>query len=315
VLSPFGVPFRLPIELRGAVAGRELLETVASGTLLVVEGDLEWQISVDPRYALDATERGRRSSEVQFRARAIRLANETDEPGCDAYLTGTVLTPARILRHPDRPIRIAATTVQVQAEHTRAHSRARIAERANVAVVVPIDHPHAEQLLRPGNQVLIEGMLERVQVPLNGTDVDRVIAALEQRWAEDQERLALKPGELRAASQAYRKQRQRLMTASRTRIVAGYIELIAGTPATIAEALELRRERQRERRQTQRARQTTGEATNEQSTAVADTADTMLPAAPDGTGPKDNTEVNRTGVPRPRRRIESAQPAETVATE
>jgi hypothetical protein len=70
VLSPFGVPFRLPIELTGMVVGRELLDTAAAGTLLAVQGELEWQMTVDPRYALDASEHGRRSSEVQFRARA-----------------------------------------------------------------------------------------------------------------------------------------------------------------------------------------------------------------------------------------------------
>jgi hypothetical protein len=199
----------------------------------------------------------------------LRLANESDEPGCDAYLVGTVLTPARILRHPDRLVRIAATTIQVQIERTRAHSRARIAERANVAVVVPLDHEDVERLLRPGNEVLIEGMLERVQVPLSGTDVDRVIAALEQRWADDQERLAGRPGELRAASQAYRKQRQRLTTASRTRIVAGYIELLAGTPATIAEAHSLRRERQRERQLAQQARAAASNGQHDDSTVAA----------------------------------------------
>jgi hypothetical protein len=125
VLSPFGVPFRLPIELTGAVAGRDVLEGAMSGTLLAIdEGDLEWQMTLDPRYALDATERGRRSSEVTFRARTIRLAAETDELGCDVWLVGTVLTPARILRHPDRPVRIAATTLQVEAERGRAQSGA-----------------------------------------------------------------------------------------------------------------------------------------------------------------------------------------------
>src|SRR5262245_16066978 len=86
VLSPFGVPFRLPIELTGAVTGRDVLEGAMSGTLLAIEGDLEWQMTFDPRYALDATERGRRSSEVTFRARTIRLAAETDELGCDVWL-------------------------------------------------------------------------------------------------------------------------------------------------------------------------------------------------------------------------------------
>jgi hypothetical protein len=273
-------------------------------------------MTIDPRYALDASERGRRSSEVQFRAHAIRLANESDEPGCDTYVVGTVLTPARILRHPDRLVRIAATTLQVQVERTRSHSRARIAERANVAVVVPLDHEDVERLLRPGNEVLIEGMLERVQVPLNGADVDRVIAALEQRWADDQERLAARPGELRAASQSYRKQRQRLSMASRTRIVAGYIELIAGTPATIAEAQSLRRERQRERQLAQRARAVASDDQQRDPTTVASGID-MLPD-PEERAPDVDSAAPPTRIVRPRRQraeggvIEEATSASTT---
>jgi hypothetical protein len=265
-------------------------------------------MSIDPRYALDATEQGRRSSEVTFRAHAIRLATEADELGCDVYLMGTVLAPARILRHPDRPVRIAATTIQVEAERRRAHSRARITERANVAVVVPLDHPDAEQLLRPGNQVVVEGMLERVQVPLSGSDVDRVVATLEQQWSESQERLALKPGELRSAAQVYRKQRQRLTTASRTRIVAGYIELLAGTPATIAEAQSLRRERQRERQLAQRTR---AAANSGQHHEIASTApgEDMLPQ-PGSPLPGVDIAAPPTQASRPRRRV-----AETAAIE
>jgi hypothetical protein len=201
--------------------------------------------------------------------------------------------------------------VQVQAERTRAHSPTRIAERANVAVVVPIDHLDVEQLLRPGNQVLIEGMIERVQVPLNGADVDRVIAALEQRWVEEQERLAAKPGELRAASQAYRKQRQRLTTASRTRIVAGYIELIAGTPATIAETLELRRERQRERQLAQRTRaaaNTSQRRDSDLSAPEMEVLSTLEEAAPDI-----DPAAGTTRPGRPRRRVEVAQNPGTEA--
>jgi hypothetical protein len=301
VLSPFGVPFRLPIELTGAVAGRDLLDAAPAGTLLAIEGDLEWQMTVDPRYALDATERGRRSSEVQFRAHTIRLATETDELGCDVWLMGTVLTPARILRHPDRLVRIAATTVQVEAERRRAHSRARITERANVAVVVPLDHPDAEQLLRPGNQVLIEGMLERVQVPLSGSEVDRVVAALEQQWTESQERLALKPGELRAAAQAYRKQRLRLTTASRTRIVAGYIELIAGTPATLAETQKLRRERQQERQLAQRTRAAASNIQHHNHASATATVDML--SEPEAAAPGVDSAAGTTRAGRPRRRV------------
>jgi hypothetical protein len=311
LLSPFGVPFRLMVELAGAVAGRELLAEAPAGTPLAISGELEWQMTVDPRYALDATDRGRRASEVNFRAHTIRLATDADEPGCDVWIVGTVLTPARVLRHPNKPIRVAATTVQIQAERRRVQSRARIAERANVSVVVPLDHVDAPNLFRPGNQVVIEGMLERVQVLLSGSDVDRVVAALEQQWAESQERLALKPTELRAAAQAYRKQRQRLVEATRTRIVAGYIELQAGTPATLAEAQVLRRERQRERRQAQGARATHNETTNKPSAVVEDAQNAGMQPELDANTPREDAAAETPRTLRPRRRVEAAQPPET----
>lgn len=112
VPSPFGKPFQISLHLEGAVAGRELLETSEPGTLLAADGELEWVQTTDPRYAVDPTERGRRASELIFRARAVRLAGDEDESGCDVWLEGTVLTTSRVLRHPDRPVLIAVTTVR-----------------------------------------------------------------------------------------------------------------------------------------------------------------------------------------------------------
>jgi hypothetical protein len=316
--SPFGVPFRLMVELAGPVAGRELLAEVPAGTLLAITGELEWQMTIDPRYALDATERGRRASEIRFRAHTIRLATASDEQGCDAWIVGTVLTPARILRHPDKPIRIVATTVQIQHERRRAQSRAQIAERANVAVVVPLDHPMAPNLYRPGNQVLIEGMLERVQVTLSGSDVERAVAAVDTQWATEQARLAEQSPALRAATQTYRKQRQRLLEATRTRLVAGYVELLAGMPATIEEALTIRRERQRERRLAQRARETARAATPQPQNRSAETPGLDTLPAPEANSAEDDSQAGLTRAVRPRRRVEIAQapdPEVAAATE
>ena len=161
VASPFGTPFQITLHLEASVEGSELLEHRPPGTVLAVTGELEWVQITDPRYAVDMDDRGRRSSELIVRARAVALSGDDDEPGCDVWLEGTVLTTPRILRHPDRPVLIAATTVRVTIERTRAGSRARITEPANIAVAIPVDHPEAPNLLRPGNQVVIDGMLER----------------------------------------------------------------------------------------------------------------------------------------------------------
>jgi hypothetical protein len=167
-------------------------------------------------------------------------------------MQGEVLTTARLLRHPDRPVLLAVTTLRVTLEHTRNGSRARISEPANVAVAIPADHPDAPNLLRPGNVVTVEGMLERYVVPLRGVEIDRAVAALDDAWACEHDGLNVQVR--RDAERRYRRQRQRLQETIRTRVIAGYVELHQGRPATIAEAQELRADQQRRRRDDQRQR-------------------------------------------------------------
>jgi hypothetical protein len=62
VCSPYGAPFRLQMHLEGPVPGLELIADSPPGTPLAVEGELEWELVTDPRYALGPTERGRQSS-------------------------------------------------------------------------------------------------------------------------------------------------------------------------------------------------------------------------------------------------------------
>jgi hypothetical protein len=123
-----------------------------------------------------------------------------------------------------------------------------------VAVAIPVDHPEAPNLLRQGNKVVIEGMLERYVVPLKGVEVDRAVAALDQAWAEEEAGLNT-PQARRDAERRYSRQRRRLQETTRTRVVAGYVELLTGAPASLDEAQELRAESQRRRRDDRRGRQ------------------------------------------------------------
>ena len=274
VASPFGKPFQITLHLEGSIEGHDLLANSPPGTCLAAEGELEWVQITDPRYAVDQHERGRRSSELIVRTRSIRLAADDDEPGCDVWLEGTVLTTARILRHPDRPVLIAATTVRVTIERSRRGSRARISEPANVAVAIPVDHPDAPGLLRPGNQVLIEGMLERYLAPLRGGEVERAVAALDAGWQSEQTDLS--DAARREAERRYHRQRRRLQETTRTRVVAGYVELRAGSPASLDEAQELRAASQRNRRndqQRRRARRSNGTPSETAEPATAPTSD------------------------------------------
>jgi hypothetical protein len=206
----------------------------------------------DPCYVVDIDDRGRRSSELIVRTRSLRRADEDDQAGCDVWLEGAVLTTPRILRHPERPVLIAATTVRVTIERTRVGSRARISEPANVAVAIPIEHTDAPNLLRPGNQVVIEGMLERYLVPRSGVEVERAVAALDDAWQQESDGLSGQA--LRDAERRYARQRRRLQETTRTRVVAGYVELVSGTPASLDEAQELRDASQQNRRNDRRGR-------------------------------------------------------------
>lgn len=176
----------------------------------------------------------------------------------------------------------AATTVRVNLERTRRGSRARIAEPANVAVAIPLDHPDAPGLLRPGNLVLIEGILERYLAPLRGAEVERAVTALDDDWAAQQ--AGLRENARRDAERRYNRQRRRLQETTRTRVVAGYVELRAGTPATVEEAQELRAAGQRNRRTDQQRRLTRrSNGTAEHHAEPADTtaADAAAPETDD----------------------------------
>jgi hypothetical protein len=247
--SPFGQVYGLPLRLDGPVEGAELLERAQVGAPLLVAGRLEWAQRTDARYAVTPEERGRSVGELTFRISAVREPAPADEPGCDVWLTGVVLSPARVMRHPyKRSVLLAQTTLRVSVERQRRGTRACLVETERVPVVVPLDHPQAPNLLRPGNSVVVEGMLERVVVELHGTDVDRAVAALDAEWQAQRAALESRPEERRVAERRFARRRRSLVEAVRSRVVAGYVELLTGAPASPREARALREASVRGRR-------------------------------------------------------------------
>ena len=251
ILSPFGKTFALPLQIEGHIPGADLLASAQAGTPLLVHGELEWDFTTDPRYALNAGERGRRASELTFHATEIAIPDTAHEPGCDVWLEGMVQTPARIMPHPHKPsVRVALTNLRVRVTRQRQNSRAVMQATELVPLVIPLGHPDAPNLLRPGNQVIVEGMLERVVVALSGEEVERAQAALDARWEQQRKALAHTADDLRQAERYYRRQRMQLAEGTRSRVVAGYVELVEGTPANLREAYQLRHQflQQRARR-------------------------------------------------------------------
>jgi hypothetical protein len=247
VPSPFGQVFALPLRLDGMVEGAGLLEQARVGAPLLAAGRLEWRQRAERRDTHAGVSAP--TGELTFRVSAVRLPSAEEQPGCDVWLVGTVISPARVVRHPQRrSLTLAQTTLHVTVERGRRGSRARIVETERVPVVVPLGHPDAPNLLRPGNQVIVEGMLERVLVQRRGPEVDQALAALDAEWHALRESLASHSDELRAAERRYNGRRRALAEAIHSRVVAGYIELVCGSPATLREAQRLRQAEVHERR-------------------------------------------------------------------
>jgi hypothetical protein len=286
VRSPFGTPFQLPLRFDILLEGEELLETSAPGDLVCAEGRLEWIQREDSRYATSSTSHGLRVTEVLFRPERIRLAAPEDEPGCDVWLQGVVRRTPRRYTHPDRRVQVAVVGLEIQVERTRRNSLARIVEPIEIQVAMQIDHEDLPALLRVGNQVVVEGMLERVIVPLRNDDptVQDAVQALDAQWEAQHDHKAASREEQRR----YQRQRQRLQHTILTRVIAGYVSLIRGTPATFEEAQALRSERRRQRSADQDAR------------VVQESSATEQPAR----------------TQRPRRRVEQSEvlPAGTLET-
>jgi hypothetical protein len=259
VRSPFGQVYALPVQLDTTTEGAELLAHQPVGAPLAISGSLKWSRRADMRYAVAPGERGRQVNELVFRALAVRAATAEDEPGCDVWVSGIVQSPPKVVRHPHKPsVLLAQTALKVSVEQRRNNSRATLVETERVPLVVPLDHPDAPKLLRPGNQVVVEGMLERVALTLRGPDVDRAVAAAEAEWQARRPALESHPDALRAAERQHARHLQGLGEAVRNRVVAGYVELITGTPMSLREAQELRQEQVRA--QQARIEQKTGSA-------------------------------------------------------
>jgi hypothetical protein len=239
--SPFGQMYALPLQLDGPVPGEEYLASAVAGAPLAVTGRLQWEQRTDRRYRVAPEEHGRTSGELTFHVSAVKVPEPEQEHGCDVWLSGVVQGAPRIQRHPHRrSVLLAQTALRVSVERQRRGSRTRLVETERVPIVVPLDHPDAPNLLRPGNQVVVEGMLERVVVELRGPDVDRAVAALDAEWQERRVALEGRVGELHAAEQRHADRRRGLGQAVRSRVVAGFAELVSGAPMSPGEARALR---------------------------------------------------------------------------
>lgn len=230
MVGPLGGNFGLPIRLTRQAPGYELLDPAAHGARLRIEGSLEWsaaagEISPLPALLVDS----------------VRMVTAAEEDGCDIWLYGEVIAPPRISRHPLRTsVALAQVAVRVQFPRTRHNSRVTLTETVRIPLAIPLNHAEAPALFRPGNRVAVEGMLERAPLLKSGPEVEQALAELD---AATRARLASisDPADIRAVERAAERRRWDLTHQASSRVVAGFVQLLEGAPATIREARALRR--------------------------------------------------------------------------
>ena len=253
LVSPFGEPFALPLELAPGVTGSELLHQATAGQVLVVEGELRQRTSVDSRYARNAQDPGRQVQELKLRVTNVRTPLP-DEPITSAiWLEGTVTEPPRLVRHSeDRSVQLAMTVIEVAQDGSAAvypGSRFGFKRQVRVQVGVPVAFEQAALLFKPANQVRIEGQMDCMIFTQGGEVVNQTVARLDAEFAQREQQGFKSDQQRNEAVRAYRRRRQQLLSAARPFVMVGYVDALTdeagqslAEPISLDEALERRRE-------------------------------------------------------------------------
>jgi hypothetical protein len=253
LVSPFGEPFALPLELAPGVTGSELLHQATAGQVLVAEGELRQRTSVDSRYARSAQDPGRPVQELKLRVTNVRTP-QPDEPITSAvWLEGTVIEPPRLVRHSeDRSVQLAMTMIEVAQDGSAAvypGSRFGLKRQVRVQLGVPIGFENAALLFKPGNQLRIEGQMDCMIFTQGGEVVKETVARLDTEFAQREQQGFKSDQQRNEAVRAYRRRRQQLLEAARPFVMVGYVEALTDQAGqalaeaiSLDEALERRRE-------------------------------------------------------------------------
>lgn len=240
VVSPFGYSYALSLTLDERVRGLDLLARAGVGDRLAVGGRLAWEQQIDWRFPIDSVQI-QHANDLVIRVGSIRPAKPYEEPGSIVRLHGIVAATSRIGRHPQHARRLLAlTALDVPGNDGMAGTRMRELSSERVPLGIPLSHSHTPNLLRPGNRVIVEGMLDRYLVDLHGEEVEEAQRALDREW-EQRRALIDDPAERLAGERRHQSRRRRMGQTARSRVIAGYVELREGQPATTEEARVFRR--------------------------------------------------------------------------
>lgn len=244
ISSPFGNRFSMKLLLDRSSQGIQLLQDAFVGMPFIAQGTLEWERQ--RIYGLPEVIQFKRSiMSCSMRVEQLRYANGDESYGCDISMHGTIVATPRIVTHPLRPSMLLASSVlEVQQTQQRSASRAHFKDIQRVPIVIHAQHPDAPKLLRIGNRVHIEGMLERVPVEMKGQDIEQALEALEQSWMQQQQQLK-HPEQQEAAERHYLAQRNRIQHSIASRIVVGFAELLEGSTQSLRAAQTARRKQRK----------------------------------------------------------------------
>jgi hypothetical protein len=222
VRDPYGGMFALPIDLTLDVPGIDLLETIGAESMLAAEGRLQLKLTYDGRFATDRLDarnhidRGRPTRDAPNREPRARAEQARAQRQQRSLVGGRGGSAPQVSRHPDPPaMQLGGTILNIMFARPLDFPGvdATIDEIVQVNVAIPTNHRDAEKLFRPGNRVRAIGQLDCRMEFQGGESVRIKLAEIDAAWAERKDELTDKPGELRRAESAWRRERQKLEAA------------------------------------------------------------------------------------------------------
>ena len=209
-----------------------LIAGLAEGDRVRVRGRLGWRETYDTRFATADDPLGRPAREMVVTMLQLERADEAAIDGSWVRVKGTVMVPPQIRRHEVSPsLEIARTSVQVSMRQpsSRPGSRAEFVHKETIPVDFPLELPNIGAALRAGNQVLVEGRLERFRQRINPERSALVATALKSLKTQLDTELEQLTGDARdGAARRGARQVRALLYEDRLRLRAGYVALING---------------------------------------------------------------------------------------
>jgi len=201
VLTPFGEPFALPVQLAGEAEQQYRLRRGQSRNL-VVTGQVRLSAQYDGRYARPDDVMGERVQRMELVAQTVRLLGPEETVGASIVeLEGTVVGQPIPRSHPHLPTQdCIEVTLACAVPHTVTVGGSSLSRtlRYRVRLAVPRRARGARYLYVPGNRVRVRGELDCVLVRWmpDGADGSSAFQQAQEAWKYGQRRYQHSPQRL-----------------------------------------------------------------------------------------------------------------------